>query len=108
MTDTSRPPIFPSEWLSHAEDDLCFKLAAATERAIKAERERDSLRAALDARWEADRKAARAIMRAEGREHGFPSVKDVVGFYIKQAEELNAKLEKAKRCYQHAPEEIER
>jgi hypothetical protein len=61
------------------------------------ERERDSLRKALDDRWAADLKAAKEIFAETGRTSGFPSVKDVVGFYVAEVERLGTQVRALER-----------
>lgn len=60
--------------------------AVAMEEQYRAER--DSLRKALDDRYTADLKAAKAIFVETGRTSGFPSVKEVVAFYVAEVERL--------------------
>jgi hypothetical protein len=50
--------------------------------------DRDSLRKALDDRWAADLRAAKAIFAQTGRTSGFPSVREVVAFYVAEVERL--------------------
>jgi regulator of replication initiation timing len=57
--------------------------------------ERDSLRKSLDERFAADQRAAKAIFAETGRSSGFPSVKEIVAYYITEAELL--KIESAGR-----------
>lgn len=57
--------------------------------------ERDSLRKALDDRWAADLKAAKAIFAESSRTHGFPSVREVVGWYVAEVERLENALKQA-------------
>lgn len=83
---------------ARAFSDLAAALRALRARLAEVEGERDSLRTALQARWDADLKAARAILQAQGITHGFPPVKDVVAYYIEQcaaAETREAKLREA-------------
>ena len=54
--------------------------------------DRDSLRKALDDRFAADQRAAKAIFAEAGRTSGFPSVKEVVAFYVAEVERLRARL----------------
>lgn len=55
--------------------------------------DRDSLRKALDDRYAADLKAAKAIFAETGRTSGFPSVKEVVAFYVAEVERLEKELD---------------
>lgn len=59
-----------------------------TARITELEAERDSLRKALDDRWEADKKVAKAIFAETGRTHGFPSNTEVVAYYMAEVERL--------------------
>ena len=54
--------------------------------------DRDSLRKALDDRFAADQRAAKAIFAETGRTHGFPSNKEVVAFYVAEVERLEKVL----------------
>jgi hypothetical protein len=56
-------------------------------------RDRDSLRKALDDRWAADLKAAKAIFAETGRTSGFPSVKGVVSWHVAEVERLEKEMD---------------
>jgi hypothetical protein len=60
------------------------------------EKERDSLRKALDDRFAADQRAAKAIFAETGRTEGFPSVREVVSYYIAENERLEKDRDKYK------------
>jgi chromosome segregation ATPase len=55
--------------------------------------ERNSLRKALDDRYEADKKAAKAIFAATGRKWGFPPNKEVVAFLIAENDRLKGEID---------------
>ena len=61
------------------------------------EDDRDSLRIALDDRYAADQRAAKAIFAETGRTAGFPSVKDVVGFYVAEVENWKSRAQQFQR-----------
>jgi myosin heavy subunit len=73
-------------------------LVAEQQRQIEEiQRDRDSLRKALDDRHDADKRAWKAIMRAAGRERGVPSNKEVVAYYIAENERLEARIAELER-----------
>jgi hypothetical protein len=70
----------------------------ASEKLVSVETERDSLRKALDDRFAADLKAAKAIFAETGRTSGFPSVREVVAFYVAEVERLEKVAENDSAC----------
>jgi hypothetical protein len=77
---------------------------AAFERVVA---DRDSLRKALDDRWAADIKAAKAIFAETGRTHGFPSVKEIVAYYMAEVERLEKESGGWKQLYETEKESAE-
>jgi hypothetical protein len=81
-------------------DDDAIDAAGALERIAT---ECDRLHGLIDARWAADLKAAKAIFAENGRTSGFPSVKEVVAFYVADVERLEKEVERlCARARDHA------
>lgn len=80
-----------------AWEKRCHKVAS--EKLVPVESDRSSLRKALDDRYEADKKAAKAIFQATGRKWGFPDNKEVVAYYVAENERLEKALSYSTDCF---------
>ena len=75
-------------------DDIKQSAKAGADELAALRAERDSLRKALDDRFAADQRAAKAIFAETGRTSGFPSGKEVVAYYMAEVERLRSVLAK--------------